>query len=210
MRRPRPLVLAGAAALAAGLGVAALAEAPKVHVLHVALPDGSVRTVRYTGDVPPRLVLVRVPVVESPFAALDRMAAMMDVQAARMMQQVSAMAARPVAATPGGGMQLAALADAPAGARYSYTTTTVVNGRACTTAVQATSLGAGRQPQRLGRRLRQRGRAPDRTQPDRAAGAARSAARRLAAGGAEGTARSGGRYDLGCSDDLGIPLRLRF
>ncbi len=150
MRHSRPLALATAAALVAGLGVAAYAEAPKVHLLRVILPDGSVRLVRYTGDVPPRLVL-RAPVVESPFAALDRMAAMMDMQAAQMMRRVSAMAARPAAVTPGGNMQLAALANAPAGARYSYTTTTVVNGRACTTSVQATSLGVGKQPQLLRR-----------------------------------------------------------
>lgn len=155
MRLSRSLALAGAATLAAALGVAALAEAPKVHVLRVVLPDGSMRLVRYTGDTPPRLVLVRTPaaapVVESPFAGLDRMAAMMDLQAAQMMRQVAAMAARPVAATPSGNMQLAALANAPAGARYSYTTTTIVNGRTCTTNVQATSLGVGKQPQLLRR-----------------------------------------------------------
>jgi hypothetical protein len=151
MRLSRPLALAGAATLIAGLGVAAVAEAPKVHVLRVALPDGRVQLVRYTGDTPPRIVLVRAPAAESPFAALDRMSAMMDMQAAQMMRQVSAMAARPASVTPGGNMQLAALANAPAGARYSYTTTTVVNGRVCTTNVQATSLGVGKQPQLLRR-----------------------------------------------------------
>ncbi len=154
MRLSRPFALAGTAALIAGLGVAAFAEAPKVHVLRVVLPDGREQLVRYTGDVPPRLVLVRqpvAPVAATPFAALDRMAALMDLQAAQMMRQVSAMAARSATVTPGGNMQLAALANAPAGARYSYTTTTIVNGRSCTTNVQATSLGAGRQPQLLRR-----------------------------------------------------------
>ena len=139
MRVPRPLVLAGLAATVAGLGVAAIAERPRTHLVTVALPDGTVRTIRTTGATPPRVVLVA-----DPFAGLDAMMAMMDAQTDALLRQVAA-----TPATPPGGVTIANVAAAPAGARTSYTSTVIVNGKACTTSVESVSQGAGRQPTML-------------------------------------------------------------
>lgn len=140
------------------LGVAALAgtalAADRVHVLNVALPDGSVRQIRYTGDVAPRVVLVpvarTVPVLpagfgdDSPFAMLDRMSAMMDAQADAMMHQ-AALLSRVVPAGPAT-LDRAALAELPKGATsYSFTSYSSSNG-GCSQSVQMTSFGTGQAP----------------------------------------------------------------
>src|SRR5579863_8308821 len=95
MRTLRTALLAGVAASAIGLSGAALAESPQTHVMTVRLPDGGVEEIRYTGDVPPQIVFAAGPASTdvfaplpsffgpgSPFAALDRISAEMDRQAA--------------------------------------------------------------------------------------------------------------------------------
>jgi hypothetical protein len=59
MRKLHKVLLAGAGALL--IGGAALAASEKVHVLKVAMPDGSVAQVHYVGDVAPRVVVSSVP-----------------------------------------------------------------------------------------------------------------------------------------------------
>src|SRR5690348_8036185 len=93
MRLMRTTILAGGAALLA-LGTAAYA-ADKLHTMNVALPDGSVAQISYTGDVAPTVAVAppdAVPVAYAdPFAELERMAASMEAQHRAMMQQVAAM-----------------------------------------------------------------------------------------------------------------------
>src|SRR4051812_33127031 len=92
----------------AALGGAAVAAAPKaetaardVHVLRVAMPDGSVQQVRYTGDVAPTLVFVPVRRIAAapaaiddmlaPLAGFDRMFAEMDREIDAMLRQAASM-----------------------------------------------------------------------------------------------------------------------
>jgi hypothetical protein len=77
MRFARPTILAGGAALL--LAGTAAAAAEKLHTMNVALPDGSVAQIDYTGDVAPRISVQPVDAIPvafvNPFAELDRVAA---------------------------------------------------------------------------------------------------------------------------------------
>ena len=143
-------VLLGGLATAALAGTAVAAE-HVVHVMNVAMPDGSIAKVRYVGDTPPvvRVVPVRaVPVmpvamIDPGFAAMDRMVAAMDAHADAMMRQAAMMAAMPATGAP---LQHADMQKLPAGTvSYSYVSTTSSNG--CTQTVRTTSDGSGGQPQ---------------------------------------------------------------
>jgi hypothetical protein len=143
-------VLLGGLATAALAGTAVAAE-HAVHVMNVAMPDGSIAKVRYVGDTPPvvRVVPVRaVPVmpvamIDPGFAAMDRMMAAMDAHADAMMRQAAMMAAMPATGAP---LQHADMQKLPAGTvSYSYVSTTSSNG--CTQTVRTTSDGSGGQPQ---------------------------------------------------------------
>ena len=143
-------VLLGGLATAALAGTAVAAE-HAVHVMNVAMPDGSIAKVRYVGDTPPvvRFVPVRaVPVmpvamIDPGFAAMDRMMAAMDAHADAMMPQAAMMAAMPTTNAP---LQHANMQKLPAGTvSYSYVSTTSSNG--CTQTVRTTSDGSGAQPQ---------------------------------------------------------------
>jgi len=132
------------------LGVAAVAgsavAADRVHVLNVALPDGSVRQIHYTGDVAPRVVLVPVAAASpvdamfgggSPFVMLDRVSAMIDAQAGAMMRQAALLSQ----AGGAGGV------DLPRGATsYSYTAYSSSGAGGCTQSVRMTSFGTGQAP----------------------------------------------------------------
>lgn len=143
-------VLIGGLATAALAGTAVAAE-HAVHVMNVAMPDGSVAKVRYVGDTPPqvRVVPVRavrmVPVamIDPGFAAMDRMMAAMDAQADAMMRQAAMMQQMPATGAP---LQHADMQKLPAGTvRYSYVSTTSSGG--CTQTVRTTSDGSSDQPQ---------------------------------------------------------------
>lgn len=143
----------------AGLGLVALtggaALAQEMHVMKVALPDGSVAHIRYAGDKPPQVAVVpvaqriAVPVVlaqpmMSPFADFDRVFADMDRQMAAMMQQARMLARQPT--NPSGMLETVNLGKLPAGTvRYSFTSTTSSNG-SCTQSVQYISDGSAAQP----------------------------------------------------------------
>ena len=140
----------GGLATAALAGTAVAAE-HAVHVMNVAMPDGSVAKVRYVGDTPPqvRVVPVRavrmVPVamIDPGFAAMDRMMAAMDAQADAMMRQAAMMQQMPATGAP---LQHADVQKLPAGTvRYSYVSTTSSGG--CTQTVRTTSDGSSDQPQ---------------------------------------------------------------
>lgn len=143
----------------AGLGVVALtggaALAQEMHVMKVALPDGSVAHIRYVGDKPPQVAVVpvaqriAVPIMlaqpmASPFADFDRVFADMDRRMAAMMQQARMLASQP--ADSSGRLETVNLGKLPAGTvRYSFTSTTSGNG-ICTRSVQYVSDGSAAQP----------------------------------------------------------------
>jgi hypothetical protein len=142
-------VLLGGLATAALAGTAVAAD-HAVHVMNVAMPDGSVAKVRYVGDTPPQVRFVPIAVravpvamIDPGFAAMDRMMAAMDAQADAMMQQAAMMAQMPATAAP---LQHADMRTAPGGTvSYSYVSTTSSDG--CTQTVRMTSDGSSDQPQ---------------------------------------------------------------
>jgi hypothetical protein len=135
------------AALAAGAN-------EKFHNLMIALPDGSVQHIRYTGDVAPQVVILPAsrqiaPVslfdaFDAPFAALDRLAAEMDRQRDAMLRQVAMLRAQ--AASGKAGVSPAVVANMPAGSvSYSFVSTSSGKGF-CSESLQVTSYGAGQKP----------------------------------------------------------------
>jgi len=162
MALTRTALLAGAAALAfAGLAGVAHAESARAHVLTLQLPGGGTEQIRYTGDVPPQIVLqpdtgalqiAMMPMAggawASPFAAFDRIAAEMDQQAAAMLQQAQAMSRAALTNVDNlmmmpPGMSPGAL---PAGTQgYTFVSTFSGNG-VCTRSVTITSDGNGAKP----------------------------------------------------------------
>jgi hypothetical protein len=106
----RAALLAGLAiGVIAGSAELAQARTPEQHILTIQLPGGGVERIRYSGDVPPRIVMAPMadpftpmmavaapesaPAWASPFAVLDRISAEMDQQAAIMLHEAAAMAA---------------------------------------------------------------------------------------------------------------------
>ena len=139
----------------AGVGVVALSSgaalAQEMHVMKVALPDGSTAHIRYAGDTPPQVAVVPVRQVAvpiawnrvDPFAQMDRVFADMNRQMAAMLQQANQLRAPELQA--GAKLDSAALAKRPARAlRYSYVSTTSNGG--CTQSVQYISDGSAAQP----------------------------------------------------------------
>jgi hypothetical protein len=147
MRFVRTTILAGGGALL--LAGTAAAAAGKLHTMHVALPDGSVAEIEYSGDVAPRVSVQPVEAVPvafvDPFAELEQMAAYMEAQHQAMMQQVAAIeqaAAQAGAGVPG---QVTVAGTLPAGVHYTYVSSaTDANG--CTQTVEYSSDGSNRQP----------------------------------------------------------------
>jgi len=120
------------------LGSAALAAPDDVHVLRFRLPDGRIQLVRYKGDVPPRIVLVRRG-VDPQAAMINRMMARMEQQRISMARQAAALASvapdKPVAPSA-----------LPAGS-YSYHFMSTGTGKGgCTRIVQMMASGPGQEP----------------------------------------------------------------
>lgn len=145
-------VLLGGLATAALAGTAVAAE-HAVHVMNVAMPDGSVAKVRYVGDTPPqvRIVPVRavpmmpVAMIDPGFAAMGRMMASMDAQADAMMRQAAMMQQMP--ATGNAPFQHADMKKLPGGGTMSYSYVSTTSSGGCTQTVRATSDGSSDQPQ---------------------------------------------------------------
>jgi len=158
MRNVRTGLLAGAAAVAlAGLSGVAAARDRNTHLMTVQLPGGSIAAIRYTGDVPPQVVLSPAPAEfgapmpssaffgpGSPFAMLDRMSAAMDREAASLMRQAEMLANAPAFA--GNQPIEATLRNVPTGTE-SYTMVSTWSGNSvCTQSVEITSPANGGQP----------------------------------------------------------------
>lgn len=152
MRLTRKAVLAGLASFAVA-GAALAAEAPQVHSLRIALPDGGSATIHYAGDVAPRVVVDRAPLAPlafdaAPFAAMARLMAEMDRRAAALMMSL----APDRSGDPGlervslpGFAPLAAGALPPGAVSYSYVSETTGNGR-CVRSVAISRSAADAKP----------------------------------------------------------------
>ena len=151
-------LLCGIAALAlAGPAGTAAAQSPNTHVMKVQLPGGGVAEIRYTGNVPPQVVVANEPASlaavdpfpslfgpASPFAMMERLSAEMDRQAAAMLTQTESLAARARSGSPQ--VLQTALGNLPPGsAGYSFVSRTSSNG-VCTQSVEISSLGNGAPP----------------------------------------------------------------
>ncbi len=139
-------ILVGATAiLAAAAATPARAWDSTTHVMTIKLPNGAVEHIRYTGDVPPTVMMAPAPfTMASPFfgpdpafAALQRMSAALDAQAAVMLQQAADMPR----------LTEAQFRNQPAGATgYSFVSTFSSNGT-CTRTTQVTYRGDSLAPQ---------------------------------------------------------------
>jgi hypothetical protein len=97
MRTTRIALLTGTAAIIlAGVAGIAKAQTPDAHVLTVRLPDGRVEQIRYTGNVPPAVIVGPQAMATSfapvsPFAMLERMSEDMERQEAVMFRAINDM-----------------------------------------------------------------------------------------------------------------------
>jgi hypothetical protein len=158
MRNIRIAILASAAATAvAGLAGVAMARDLNTHVMTVEVPGGGVAEIRYSGDVPPQVVVSPAPVAlnafgpvgaffgpASPFAELERISAAMDREAASLMRRAELLARAPVL---GGSQPIeAGLRGLPPGTT-SYTMVSTWSGNGvCSQSVEITSPTDGSKP----------------------------------------------------------------
>lgn len=140
MRMAGKMLLVGAGIVAMA-GVAAAAER-RVHVMAIAMPDGSIERIRYIGDQPPRVMLAPVavdPLFGPDFAGFDRLFQTMERQHAAIMRQVAARsaagAAGPTAPRAGGSVN------------YTYVSSVSGGANGCAQSYRITSYGADRAPQ---------------------------------------------------------------
>jgi hypothetical protein len=148
----RRALLAGIACCAlAGFSGPAFAKSPEFYVLTLRLPGGGVEHIRYTGDVPPTIVIAPegasfapMPALfgpNSPFAVMDRISAEMDQEAASLVRQVESMAAAPMPEP--GSLTEAAFGRLPPGVSgYSFVSTMSGSG-VCMESTRITYSGSG-------------------------------------------------------------------
>ena len=159
-------ILAGVGVLAAA-GTAVAAAEPQ-HVLNLAMPDGSIEHIRYSGDAPPSVVFLpahSAPIASAdPFAMFDRIAAEMDRQTDTMLRQAAMMASQPTAAD--GKVDVATFGKLPAGTvHYSFVSTSSGKGGTCTRSMQITSQGPKLQPKMISQTSGDCGTAPPHAVP---------------------------------------------
>jgi hypothetical protein len=160
MRTKGKAVLALISTFALASAAVAAGAKENVHKLMVALPDGSVQHISYTGDVAPEILFVPAtaqlaPVspfdaFDAPFVELDRMVAEMNRRSDAMLRQAAMLSAQ--AANGKAGIGTAVVANMPAGSvSYSFFASSSGNG-ACSQSVQVTSFGAGQKPKVVSQR----------------------------------------------------------
>jgi hypothetical protein len=155
MRFVRTAIIAGVAT--AALAGAALAAHENSRMMLVALPDGTVEHIRYQGDVAPQVVLVPAAAPmpagmidaafgpDSPFAAMDRMAAAMEAHAQAMMRQAATMQAQMPAAdgsSDGRGIVMTNAQGQPVGVMHYSFVSSSTDANGCTQTVRYSSDGA--------------------------------------------------------------------
>jgi hypothetical protein len=141
MQIMRTVLVAGVAAIAlAGASGLALAQGSDSHVLTVQLPNGAVEQIRYTGDVPPQIILApQAEQIGSPFAMLERLSAEMDRQAAVMFQAMDTLAAQPFP----GNLTEAGMGGLPDGALSTSIVSTRSGSGVCSRSIEVTYTGHG-------------------------------------------------------------------
>ena len=146
MRMISKILVAGAATvMLAGVAVAA---AQTIHVVNVAMPDGSVHQLRYRGNVQPRIVFVPVrrvtaadPRLADPFLMMDLIAADMRRRSAMIDRQAALMASQ--ARRGNGTAALVAPGAMPPGSAYYSFVSTSGGNAVCSRMIQVTR-GPGR------------------------------------------------------------------
>lgn len=156
MRSIRIAIFAGAAAvLLSGVVSFAAAKDLELHTMTLRLPGGAAEQIRYTGDVPPDVVIEpqSLPIAfgwpgalasSAPFAMLDRISADMNREMNETMRQMDALAAQSVARvqTP----TAIGTGELPAGSE-SYSFVSMGGGKMfCARSVEVTSRGTGEKP----------------------------------------------------------------
>jgi len=159
MRLIHASLLVGAAVL--GLGAFALPAAGNdqpTHEMTIQLPDGGTETIRYTGDVAPKIHFVDAPFAIAwpapvafsfgpSFAAFDQIAADMDRQMNALWRQAQTMASWPT----NGELSQAALQNlGPGGSAYTVVSESVGN-NFCTRMTKITSSPNGGKPKVVSR-----------------------------------------------------------
>jgi hypothetical protein len=155
MTKFRTAMLAAVAAIGL-VGTTSLAHAQTLQSqgLTVELPGGVVAHIRYTGNVPPQVVMVPAPTAldtmasmpamfgpDSPFAQMERISAEMDQQAMGLLQQVQQMASQPL---PGPAqLTQAALSNLPPGSTSYEMVSTLSGNDVCTRSVEITTSANG-------------------------------------------------------------------
>jgi len=139
------------------LAGAAVAAAPKSHVMNVPLPDGSVARVEYAGDVAPKVTFAPRAMSDMAdmagwgaqtmpfpsFAGFDRMIEQMERQSQEMVRQAQQMARQPAT---GAAPYVAAYGNMPAGQTSTTVVTISNNGKTCTRSTEIVSQGPGKPP----------------------------------------------------------------
>jgi len=152
MRPSLKALLISTAAVATAFAVTpARARDAQEHVLTVALPGGGIEEIHYTGDVVPQVVLAPTQTLNLPsiapafgwdpsFAALARISAAFDQEAAAMLQQISI------------GPAAISIPNLPAGMTGYSVVSTFNSDGACTQSTQITYMGNGVKPRTISSR----------------------------------------------------------
>ena len=159
MRLIHASFLAGAAVLGLGaLALPTMAKDPAVHEMTIQLPVGGTETIRYTGDVAPKVRFVQSPFdvtwaapvasgFEPSFAAFDRIAADMDRQMDAFWRQAQSIAG----SSPDSSLTETSLPQVtPGGSAYSFVSESFGN-NVCTRMTEITSSPEGGKPKVVSR-----------------------------------------------------------
>jgi len=146
MKTKRNLTIAGVvAAMVAGTAGLAFAVSAPQHTLNVALPDGGIAVVRYSGDIAPQVTFKDVPApvgasltdpagflaADPAFVEMQRISTAMDRQMDDMMKRLSA---------PGGQMKAGGFdtAGMPANGAFTMVSSMPGGGQACMRSIEVT------------------------------------------------------------------------
>lgn len=151
MRFVKTAIIAGVAS--AAIAGAAFAAHDKSRMMLVALPDGSVEHIRYSGDVAPQIVVLPAAAPAPPalfdaafdpdsaFAEMDRMTAAMEAHAQAMMRQAAMMQAQ-MPAGDGKGIVMTNAQGQPVGVMHYSFVSSSTDANGCTQTIRYSSDGS--------------------------------------------------------------------